>query len=289
MALIDHIRVCNAHDPARFMPLIHEEGGHGGVIGMIRADLAARLPDLGDALVVRGGTVAIADHLREPDARTEALNAMLKPLSGDGEVPPWRGEYCDVAWRFGGPPLFRVERSHQPVLGVRGYGVHLNGFTRHGPGLDGLRMWIATRADSCPMFPSQRDNIAAGGHATGHTVQDTLAKEAREEASIPDALARQAVAAGLVSYKIALSGGIRNEVLFCYDLELPPEFEPVNTDGEVAGFELWPLARVIETIRDGMDFKFNVPLVLIDFLIRHGALTPDTEPDYESLILGLRL
>ena len=34
------------------------------------------------------------------------------------------------------------------------------------------------------------------------------------------------------------------------------------------------------------DFKFNVGLVIIDFLIRHGYLTPE-RADYSQLALGL--
>ena len=66
--------------------------------------------------------------------------------------------------------------------------------------------------------------------------------------------------------------------LFVYDLELPQGVVPVSTDGEVERFELMPIARVIEILRDTDDFKFNVNLVLIDFLARHGLLDPDKVP-----------
>lgn len=41
-------------------------------------------------------------------------------------------------------------------------------------------------------------------------------------------------------------------------------------------------------MRDTDDFKFNVNLVIIDFLIRHGLLRPDDEPDYVAIVHGLR-
>ena len=75
--------------------------------------------------------------------------------------------------------------------------------------------------------------------------------------------------------------------MFCYDLEVPPDFQPMNTDGEVASFELWPIARVMETIRTTDQFKLNCNLVIIDFCIRHGLIGPD-EPDYLALVQGLR-
>ena len=63
---------------------------------------------------------------------------------------------------------------------------------------------------------------------------------------------------------------------------------PVGNDGEVERFELMPIAHVIEILRETDDFKFNVNLVLIDFLARHGLLDPDKEPDYAAVIKGLR-
>ena len=75
--------------------------------------------------------------------------------------------------------------------------------------------------------------------------------------------------------------------MYCYDLELPADFRPVNTDGEVAGFELQPIEEVMARVRDTEDFKINCNLVIIDFLIRHGLIGPD-EPDYLDLIQGLR-
>ena len=83
------------------------------------------------------------------------------------------------------------------------------------------------------------------------------------------------------------SEGLRHDVLFCYDLELPADFTPVNTDGETAEFYLWPMEKIAKTVEGGDDFKFNCSLVVIDFLIRHGLIAPD-HPDYLALLRGLR-
>ena len=52
------------------------------------------------------------------------------------------------------------------------------------------------------------------------------AQECGEEAGIPQALAATAVAAGAVSYTAAQPAGVKRDVLFVYDLRLPPEFVP---------------------------------------------------------------
>jgi hypothetical protein len=80
--------------------------------------------------------------------------------------------------------------------------------------------------------------------------------------------------------------GIRDDVMFVYDLELPADFVPHNTDGEIDRFELMPLPAVLERTRTTADFKFNVNLVILDFAVRHGVLRPD-DPEYLEIANGL--
>jgi len=49
-----------------------------------------------------------------------------------------------------------------------------------------------------------------------------------------------------------------------------------------------PIQEALELIRPGDAFKFNVSLVILDFAIRHGILSPDSEPDYEAISGGLQ-
>jgi hypothetical protein len=78
-----------------------------------------------------------------------------------------------------------------------------------------------------------------------------------------------------IRYLLERHGGIRNDTLFVYDLELPEGYTPRNTDGEVANFRLMPLPEVAKIVNDTDRFKFNCNLVIIDFMMRHGFLTPD--------------
>jgi hypothetical protein len=74
----------------------------------------------------------------------------------------------------------------------------------------------------------------------------------------------------------------------CFDLELPEDFTPQANDGEVHSFELWPVGRVFETVRDTVEFKYNCNLVLIDFFVRHGMLSAD-DPQFIPIVAGLRM
>jgi len=71
------------------------------------------------------------------------------------------------------------------------------------------------------------------------------------------------------------------------DLRTAPFLEEEG-DFRREDFSLWPIAEVQKRMAETEDFKFNVALVNIDFLIRHGHLSPD-EPGYVDLVEGLRL
>ena len=50
---------------------------------------------------------------------------------------------------------------------------------------------------------------------------------------------------------------------------------------------MWPVERVMETVADTADFKFNCNLVCIDFFVRHGLIDPESA-DYLDIVRGLR-
>ena len=91
---------------------------------------------------------------------------------------------------------------------------------------------------------------------------------------------------GTVSYTTVRPEGLRNDLLFNFDLYVPQDFQPVNQDGEVAEFMLWEIDEVIQRLSDTEDFKFNSALVIIDFLIRHGFIEAD-DPNYPDIVAGL--
>jgi 8-oxo-dGTP pyrophosphatase MutT (NUDIX family) len=126
----------------------------------------------------------------------------------------------------------------------------------------------------------------AGGIGNEHGVRETLLKEGEEEASIPASLMGRAISAGAVSYRMETRLGIRDDVLFVYDLEMPDDFVPKNRDGELVDFQLVAVSEVLERIRTTSDFKFNVNLVILDFAVRHGLLGPD-DPEYLDVATGL--
>ncbi|XP_033109622.1 nudix hydrolase 20, chloroplastic-like [Anneissia japonica] len=188
----------------------------------------------------------------------------------------WRNELYSVKTFYHEATLLEMERSATSLFGVKQYGCHLNGFCKTS---DGLSMWIGRRAKNKPTFPGKLDNIAAGGLSAGMTVKDCIVKECAEEASIPEHLAKEAKPVGSISYLYHSERGVFPETQFIFDLELPSTFTPQNADGEVSEFYLFKIEEVKEKIASG-EFKPNCALVILDFLIRHGYISPDTEPYY---------
>ncbi len=272
MSFVDHIRRCNNYDPARVVPLF----AGADRIGLVRRDNAEALRRFPDVFAVSDDRVALRAQ-GDADTLSHAVDQVVDALVAEKQIPKTRNETFDVAVRWGAPPIFRLDRGAVPFFGTRAYGVHLNGYRLDRPELN---LWIGRRAADKSVAPNKLDNIVAGGIGNGHGLGETLVKEAEEEAMIPPELVARAVPAGAVSYRMETALGIRDDVLFVYDLEVPVDFTPKNSDGEFSEFVLMPASAVLDRIRRSDDFKFNVNLVMLDFAVRHGILPPD---DFEYL------
>lgn len=221
-------------------------------------------PAFGARLAAVSRNISLTDRLVLAPPAAAGLNDIA--LAAGCRV---RGEDFDVRAELDGPVLAVLDRGALPDFGVIGVGAHVNGLVRR---LDGWHLWVGKRAADKKLDPGKLDNLVGGGVAAGHTPFETLLKEAAEEAALPEALARTATLQGKFRYNMERPEGLRRDVLYVYDLILPEDFEPHPVDGEVENFELWPLAKVFETVRDTDAFKFNVNLVLIDLFIRFGLL-----------------
>lgn len=70
---------------------------------------------------------------------------------------------------------------------------------------------------------------------------------------------------------------------------MPIDFVPRANDGEVEEFYRVPLENVVSFVSrtEGDTYKDNCNLVVLDFMVRHGVLTPEI-PGYLSLVQGLK-
>ena len=198
----------------------------------------------------------------------------------EGLLSSWVGELFPVKASVEEPTRFVMERTLTAPLGCLTFGVHLNGYVRTAAGPE---LWVATRAHDKPTFPGKLDNMVGGGQPAGIGLKENLVKECFEEAGIESALAHTAIPTGTISYCHSDGRGLKRDVLYCYDLELPEDFVPVCQDGEVASFQRMPIDEVLEIVGTTDAFKYNCNLVIVDFAIRHGILHGDNTDNYTAL------
>lgn len=277
MSFLDRIAECNRHDPSRYVPFMIEDQA----VGQVRRDHVKAIA-AAPGIETSDGMVSLSAQLKTNEQRTDALNRITRVMCARGVCDRWRGEPYPVGLSFD-HRLCEIERAGAELFGIKAYGIHLTGFVRDG---DALSVWVPRRTMDRPTYPGELDNTVAGGQPAVLSITENLIKESEEEAAIPRALAEKARPVGTLSYVVDGRVGLKREVIYNYDLELPPDFVPVNQDGEVEDFQLLPIEHVMEIVESTSDFKFNCALVLIDFFVRHGLIQPD-HPDYAQICAGL--
>jgi 8-oxo-dGTP pyrophosphatase MutT (NUDIX family) len=252
-------------------------------VGWLRpsfADLLRRWPHVFEV------TDSFAGLLVQPDTpagRTAAMAEVGRELQRDGIVLGWRDEQVSIAERHGAPELLRVERALSRHFGFVAYAAHMNAFTRIG---GRTHMWISRRSPSKAIDPDKLDNLVGGRIAAGMSVDETLRKESWEEAGIPPALLGDVNCVSAVRVEYSVPEGLHREILFVHDLWLPPDFKPVNQDGEVSEIRLMPVEDVIQEILAG-SVTLDAGAVMIDGLLRLGAMPPE-DPQYLDLLRMLK-
>lgn len=281
MSLLDRIVESHSNPPGAVLPLEAD----GGLIGWVPCRFAPRLARFGGLFRVEAERVELLRSAIGFAALTAEVETALRLLYDEDRASfgTWSGERLPFPGRPG-PQLFALERAAATALGVFGQGAHVNCFTRR----DGVtRMWVARRPWDAFQSPGKLDQAAAGSVSNGRSARETLRDEAWDEASIPPELSDKAVAVGAVGFFQAGSEKVRHGANLCFDLELPPDFVPVNRDGEVAEFMLFDLTDLRALLEREAAFKWDAGLVVIDFLIRHGVIGHDY-PGYLDIVSGLR-
>lgn len=233
----------------------------------------------------------------------ETRNELLEGVSLDmfkhsniEDVKKWRNEKYAVWAEQMDRPYVLVERSMSGVLGIITYGVHCNGYT-FDPVSHEIKFWIPRRSRDKPTWPSLLDNVIAGGIGYPYGVYETLLKEALEEANLGSSVIEPNVtASGVVSYLTYRAttdierddfkdekSFIVGEVEYIYDLKLDSGVVPEPNDGEVDSFNLLSLQEVVDALFRG-EFRPNCGLVMVDFLVRHGYITAENEPNYLEIV-----
>ncbi|TQS33022.1 hypothetical protein Golomagni_06648 [Golovinomyces magnicellulatus] len=183
--------------------------------------------------------------------------------------------------------IIHLERFTSSLFGICTRGSHMTAFVR---GADALKIWVARRSKHLLTYPGMLDSTVAGGVKASDSPWDCIIAESDEEACLKKDLTENRVkSTGVITLvnRSPRTDLVHGEILYVYDLELQDGETPTPQDGEVDAFELLEWQDVVERMRAG-EFKPNVCHVMIDFLIRHGLITSDTDPDYVEICTRLR-
>lgn len=213
-------------------------------IGWLRPELAARLRAWPAVFDSSADKVVLLE--------VEGLDSVVETLAAEGFVPGWRHE----RYRIEG--LFDIERAAARPFGLTTRAVHVNGIV-------GERLWLARRAATKPIDPGLLDTLVGGGVASGFSSEETLVKEAWEEAGIPGELAKAAKRGGTARILREVPQGVQSELVEIFHLELPAGFEPRNQDGEVSEFLLVPAAEA-----PARELTEEARLAVLDYLRSSG-------------------
>lgn len=262
----------------------------GDLLGYIVPEIAERLAKSGH-FTTSGKTVLVAASLDTFEKRNAAFAEVGAAWRETDELLAhgWRDELY-VVYSPRTQPYALIERAFSCLLGVVTYGVHVNGYVAAENSSSGeIKMWVPRRLPTKQTYPGKLDNTIAGGLAYPHGLWANVVKECYEEGGLSAEFVEQnARSAGVVSYLCQPYGPLGHaqpEMEYIYDLEFPLETEhvPHPVDGEAEHFTLMLLSEVCDRVRAG-EFKPNCALIMVDFMIRHGVVTPENEPNYAEIV-----
>lgn len=279
MSYLERIHACNNFDPTHYRSLLINDL----VYGQVQPDFADRLSVWPEIFSITDTHVMLNPELQDYAQRTAAVAPIFRQLHEAGVIDSWVNEAYPITHSFGGHAEMEIERAATNYLGVKTFGIHVNGLVRKS---DGIHVWVGTRSLDKPFWPGQLDQMVAGGQPVGLGLLENVIKESQEEANIPQGLTAQVQSVGTVSYRQQGSRGLDNSTIYMYDLWLPEDFVPENTDGEVIGFQLMPLAELARLTETTADFKDNCNLVNIDLLLRMGVIDRQ-HPEHAAIINAL--
>lgn len=228
----------------------------------------------------------------------EKRNALFSLIATKWRKIPYFSESLDKGWRnelytVYNPthtPYVQIERAFSVLIGVITYGVHINGYVPpHKSSNGNLKMWVPRRSATKPTYPGMLDNTVAGGLGYPYGIWETVIKECYEEAGLGEDFVNSHVrSAGVVLYIFEPNGHkdtIQPEVEYIYDLEFDNETDvlPYPEDGEAEDFTLMDVSEVLVRLLNN-EFKPNCGLVVTDFLVRHGYITPESDENYLEIV-----
>ena len=221
------------------------------------------------------------------DTCTIALSNMITIALHENTFSILHGQHSELYPIIGASQPVAIERFARSLFGIIARGAHLTVYTRT---KDGIKIWVPRRSAQLFSYPNCLDTTVAGGVTAEEGPFECIVREAAEEASLPADLVRSSArSCGVLSYiglNDAGGGGekglVSPDIIYVYALEVDEDVKLRPGDEEVSEFYLWDIENVKQALAR-VEFKTNSAIVMIDFLMRHGFITPENEPHYAEI------
>jgi len=255
-------------DGPRRVPLTLRADGVVAALGSVAVTDLDALRAFDDAVAIIAADAAV--EIRLPRARRDARLAEIhRALRAEGRIHAWRDEAYPLRDLQGGVHGV-VERASSRFWGLLTVGAHCNGYLADAAGRP-THLWIARRSYQKPTDPGRLDNLVGGGVPLGQTPREAVLREGWEEAGLAPAQMQGLRAGGLIELACDVPEGRQLEWLHVFDLCLPADFRPRNTDGEVEEHLLMPVAEALARAAAG-EQTTDAALATLDFALRHDLL-----------------
>lgn len=159
-----------------------------------------------------------------------------------------------------------------------------------------LSIWLARRSAQTVLHPNKLGVTVGGSLSAGETPSECVIREAQEEASLPaDVVSAAIKSVGSLSYVTSsetksTSGGeaglIRPEMQYIYEMKVNEDVVPTPFDNEASDISLYSIEEIRKSLFSG-DWTPANACIMLDFFIRHGLITYETEEKYNEILIRL--
>ena len=196
------------------------------------------------------------------------------------ELKRWSNELFPV-YAADGEHVLDFDGVRIDLFRVVNYAVHMLGWVTAKDA--GKKYWVLRRSLTNMTYPGKLDNTVGGSLSSCEKPIDCIVRECEEELSLDPAYTHANIKpCGTLSYHMTKSDlgapGCQPQVQYLYEMEFAEDVIPKIGDGEVGEIHLKTLDEVRTAPSNG-EFKLNCSMTWLSYLIRHGHLTAENEPD----------
>ncbi len=198
------------------------------------------------------------------DASTKLFQNISNTLLNHKIIPYLRNEYILVTDFTLSNKIMKVDRSIGHLFGFIGCGIHVNVFVKKEKE---YFLWVSKRGNT-KVEPFKLDSSFAGAISYGYSAMDTVIKEGKEEASLDQNITSQATYSASLAYMIEKYGGLRNDIMHIFNLEVDEKVILKPYDNEAEDFYLWNCNDLQKHLIFNLeDYKYNSALSIFKFLL----------------------